>query len=158
MSALQKLVAAEADAADFAERVLAALPDAVVYSDANGTIRYWNDGAVRIFGFTAPEAIGHSLDIIIPENLRGRHWDGYRQTLATGQSRYAAGDLLSVPAMRKDGARISIEFTILPFHRADGTMDGIAAVMRDVTARFEELRGLRKELAALKGPQGPGGA
>lgn len=75
---------------------------------------------------------------------------GYNHTLASGQTRYGAGDLLAVPALRQDGARISIEFTILPFRGPDGTMSGIAAVMRDVTRRFEETRALRRELEALR--------
>lgn len=136
--------------ADFAQRLLEGTPDAVVHADAEGVIRVWNAGAERIFGFSAAEALGQSLDIIIPQGLRARHWDGYRVTMATGQSRYGGGDLLSVPALRKDGARISVEFTIVPFKGADGRMEGICAVMRDVTARFEEVRALRKELAALK--------
>ena len=133
---------------NFAESVIANMSDAVVYADAEGTIRVWNPGAVRIFGFTEAEALGQSLDIIIPSSLRERHWNGFRQTMATGQSRYAGGQLLSVPAIRKDGARISVEFIIVPFQQA-GQMIGIAAIMRDATARFEEMRALRKELAAL---------
>ena len=93
--------------------------------------------------------MGGSLDIIIPEGLRQRHWLGYRGTMQTGQSRYGDGQILSVPAVRKDGARISVEFTIVPFADDVGQMIGIAAIMRDVTARFEELRALRKELAAI---------
>lgn len=134
----------------FAERLVAALPDAIVHADAQGHIQVWNQGAERIFGFTEAEALGQSLDLIIPEALRPRHWEGYRTTMATGQSRYGAGDLLSVPALRKDGARISVEFTIIPFHNAQGEMEGICALMRDVTARFEETRALKRELAALK--------
>jgi PAS domain S-box-containing protein len=136
----------------FAERLVAAMPDAIVHADAEGVIRHWNRGAERIFGFTAAEAVGQSLDIIIPEGLRARHWAGYRATMATGQSRYGGGDLLSVPALRKDGARISVEFTIVPFTDPAGRMTGIAAIMRDVTARFEELRALRKQLAAQANP------
>ena len=132
----------------FAEHLIANVSDAVVYADSDGTIRIWNTGAARIFGYAQAEALGRSLDIIIPANLRERHWHGYRATMQTGQSRYADGQLLSVPAIRKDGTRISIEFTIVPFTDAMGRMIGIAAVMRDVTARFEELRALRKELAA----------
>ncbi len=132
---------------NFAERLVAGMPDAIVHADADGTIRHWNHGAERIFGFTAAEALGRSLDIIIPEGLRARHWDGYRATMATGQSRYGGGDLLSVPALRKDGTRISVEFTIVPFADDAGRMTGIAAVMRDVTARFEELRALRRQVA-----------
>lgn len=135
---------------DFATRLLAGLPDAVVYADADGTIRVWNDGARRIFGFSAEEAVGQSLDLIIPQSLRERHWTGFSQTMRTGQSRYGGGDLLSVPALRKDGTRISVEFTIVPFRDEFGQMEGIAAVMRDVTARFEELRALRRQAGQAK--------
>lgn len=120
--------------------------DAIVYADAAGVIRFWNAGAARIFGFDAAEAIGQSLDIIIPANLRQRHWDGYNATMQTGRTRYGAGDLLAVPALRKDGTRISVEFTIVPFHDAAGRMTGIAAIMRDVTKRFEEMKALRAQL------------
>jgi len=119
-------------------------PDAVVYADAQGLIRFWNTGAERIFGHLATEALGQSLDIVIPQAQRQRHWDGYHKTMATGTTRYGAGDLLSVPAVRKDGSRISIEFTVTPFHDAAGNMIGIAAIMRDVTRRFEEMKALRQ--------------
>ena len=122
--------------------------DAVIYSDSEGAIRFWNRGAERIFGFAEAEALGQSLDLIIPENLRARHWAGYDETMRTGRTRYGAGDLLAVPALRKDGARISVEFTILPFHDEAGRMIGIAAILRDVTKRFEEMKALRKQLAA----------
>ena len=134
----------------FAGALLASLPDAVVYADAEGAIRFWNQGATRIFGFTADEALGQSLDLIIPEGQRKRHWDGYNETMRTGKTRYGEGQLLSVPALRKDGSRISVEFTIVPFKGTNGAMAGIAAVMRDVSARFNELRTLRQEIAALK--------
>jgi PAS domain S-box-containing protein len=123
-------------------------PDGVLYANGDGTITFWNAGCERIFGFSAQEALGQSLDIIIPENLRGRHWDGYAQTMRTGQSRYGAGDLLSVPAIRKDGTRISVEFSIIPVRDPDGRMRGMGAILRDVTKRFDELKALRKALAA----------
>jgi PAS domain S-box-containing protein len=129
----------------FADRLVAGMPDAIVYADSEGVIRAWNHGATRVFGFTEAEALGHSLDIIVPEHLRDRHWHGYDATMRTGQSRYGDGQ---TPAVRKDGARISVEFTIVPFTDDAGKMIGIAAVMRDVTARFNELRALRKELEA----------
>lgn len=132
----------------FATTLLASMPDAVVYADAEGTIQYWNKGAETIFGFPASEAIGHRLDMIVPLNLRQRHWDGYDKTMRTGVTRYGEGDLLAVPAIRKDGSRISIEFTIVPFKDDTGRMLGIAAIMRDVTKRFEEMRALRKAAAA----------
>ncbi len=136
----------------FAAELLDATPDAVIYADAAGSIRFWNQGAERIFGFSEAEALGQPLDIIIPENLRARHHAGHAKTMRTGHTRYGAGETLSVPALRKDGARISVEFTIVPFRDASGAMAGIAATMRDVTARFEELRGLRRQLAAIQAP------
>lgn len=131
----------------FADALVSLMPDAVIYADAAGVIRFWNAGATRVFGFTAQEAMGQSLDIIIPESLRERHWTGFNTTMRTGKSRYGAGNLLSVPAIRKDGVRISVEFTIVPFHDVNGQMEGIAAVLRDVTPRFEELRDLRRQVA-----------
>lgn len=125
--------------------------DAIVYADREGRIRYWNGGATRIFGFGETEALGMSLDLIIRERLRTRHWQGYREVMAGRESRYAEGALLAVPAMHKNGRQISVEFTILPFHDGAGALIGSAAVLRDVTLRFEETRALRRELAALKG-------
>ncbi|HEY5299409.1 MAG TPA: PAS domain S-box protein [Acetobacteraceae bacterium] len=135
-----------------ARTLLAEMADALIVADAAGAIRFWNAGAERLFGFAEAEALGQSLDIIIPERLRARHWSGYEATMRTGHSRYGAGEILAVPAIRKDGARISVEFTIIPLHDASGAMEGIGAVMRDATARFEEVRALRKEIAALKAP------
>ena len=102
-------------------------------ADADGIIRYWNAACERIFGFTGAEACGQSLDIIIPENLRARHWEGWDGTMRTGSTRYGAGDLLSVPALRKDGTRVSVEFSILPFRDAAGRITAMGAIMRDVT-------------------------
>jgi PAS domain S-box-containing protein len=138
----------EIDPAQFAARLVSGISDAIIYADAEGVIRLWNPGAARIFGFAEVEALGRSLDIIIPAGLRERHWQGFRATMSTGRSRYGDGQVLAVPAVRKDGARISVEFIIVPFTDASGQMIGIAAIMRDVTARFEELRTLRRQLAA----------
>jgi PAS domain S-box-containing protein len=132
---------------EIADRFLAEAPDGVIVADPDGVIRYWNAGCTRIFGFAPEEAQGQSLDIIIPESLRARHWQGWQHTMQTGTTRYGAGDLLSVPALRKDGSRISVEFSILPFRDAGGRIIGIGAIMRDVTKRFEELKTLRKAAA-----------
>ena len=125
-------------------------PDAIVYADAEGLIAFWNKGAERVFGFSQAEVVGKTLDLIIPENLRKRHWEGFKETVRTGKTRYGAGDVLAVPALRKDGARISIEFTILPFFDRTGRILGIAAILRDVTKRFDAMKALRKELAARR--------
>ena len=135
---------------DFEVRFLANTPDGIVFADHNGVIRFWNAGCERIFGHAASEAVGQSLDIIIPAALRARHWQGYANTMHTGQSRYAAGHLLAVPAVRKDGSRLSVEFSIVPFLDAENRMLGMGAVMRDVTERFEETKALRKALAATR--------
>lgn len=136
-----------------ADALLQRLPDALVVSDARGLIQHWNSGAERIFGFAEAEAIGQSLDIIIPENLRERHWTGYDETMKTGQTRYGAGDLLAVPALRKDGTRISVQFSIIPLRDADDDLTAIAAVMRDVTADFEARKKLKTEITALRKAQ-----
>jgi len=138
----------------FAQTLVAGMSDAIVDADETGLIRVWNEGAVRLFGFTKQEALGHSLDIIIPGHLQHRHWHGYRETMRTGKTRYGDGSILSVPAVRKDGTRLSVEFSIVPFIDETGCMVGIATVMRDATKSFEELQSLRKEIAALQSRTG----
>ncbi len=142
------------DRATVGEALLDSLADAVIVSDAPGDIVLWNPGAERIFGFAESEALGQSLDIIIPEPFRARHWEGYRETVASGQSRYGAGDLLAVPGLHKDGRRLSIEFTIVLLKDADGIVTGMAASVRDVSARFEETKALKKRIAALEAATG----
>ena len=138
------------DLTNLGERLVQGMPDALVVADAEGLIRFWNAGAERIFGFSRDEVLGRSLDLITPERLRARHWAGFRRTMETGETRYGAGDLLSVPAIRKDGARISIQFSILPIARPDGRLQGIAAIMRDVTADFQARKALQRELDACR--------
>ena len=133
-----------------AEAILSARADAIVAADRDGIIDFWNPGAVRLFGYSHDEAMSRSLDLIIPERLRQRHWDGYRRVIETGKSRYGQGDVLSVPAVRKDGATISVEFTIVPL-QSSGQMIGMVAIMRDVTRRFDEMRALKRKLAELAG-------
>jgi PAS domain S-box-containing protein len=125
-------------------------PDAIIVADGEGIIRFWNTGAQRIFGHAASEAVGHSLDLVIPEGLRARHWAGWRAVVASGESRYGAGDLLAVPGLRRDGTRISLEFTITLLRGADGRVAGMAAILRDVSERFEEMKALRRKLAAAE--------
>jgi PAS domain S-box-containing protein len=124
-------------------------PEAIVVTDPAGIIRLWNDGAVRIFGFSAAEAMGQNLDIIIPEKLRDRHWKGYFQTMATGHTRY--GDkLLSVPATHRDGQRLSIEFSVALLRDDAGQIVGISAIMREVSERREAEKALRAKLSELQ--------
>jgi PAS domain S-box-containing protein len=135
-------------------QIIEGSPDAVVFGDAKGIIRLWNAGAEAIFGFKAEEAIGQSMDIIIPERLRGRHWDGYHKVMATGVSRYGHGDLLAVPAITKDGRTLSIEFTIQMLRGAGGEILGPVATIRDVTKRFQREKEMARRLKELETRQG----
>ena len=135
------------------EQLVNAIGDAVVISDAHGAITLWNPAAERMFGFTQAEALGQSLDLIIPERLRGRHWDGYNKTMATGETRYGH-DLLKVPAVDKSGRSMSIAFTVALLHSPQGDVTGIVAVIRDETSRFSEDRALRKRVAELEAKVG----
>jgi PAS domain S-box-containing protein len=127
-------------------------PDAILISDREGIIRFWNRGAEQMFGHSAAEAVGRSLDLIIPENIRSRHWEGYRRVMASGEMKYSTG-LLSSPGVRKDGSRISLEFSMVLLHDEAGAMQGCASIMRDVTERRKrekELKELKERLAACE--------
>jgi PAS domain S-box-containing protein len=137
-----------------AEAILSMRSDAIIAADREGIIHVWNSGAERLFGYSPDEAISRSLDFIIPERLRQRHWDGYRRVMETGKSRYGESDVLSVPAVRKDGTIISVEFTVVPLQNA-GRMTGMVAIMRDVTSRFNEVRALKRKLAELSSDRSP---
>ena len=133
-------------------KILAQAPDAIMFADREGTIRLWNQGAERIFGYSAEQAIGQSLDIIIPEKLRARHWDGYHKTMATGQTRYGT-EMLSVPATHRSGVRLSTEFSIVMLVDDDSRPVGVAAIMRDITERHLKDRQLRERLTELEAAQ-----
>lgn len=132
------------------EQLVEALGDAVVVSDSEGTIRLWNPAAERLFGFTSAEAIGKTLDLIVPERYRKRHWAGYQKTMATGETRYEH-DELRVPALHKDGRPLSIAFTVGLLYGPERQVTGIVAAIRDDTVRFAKERSLRKQLADLAG-------
>jgi PAS domain S-box-containing protein len=135
---------------DLPRRLLDGAPDAILLSDRAGVVRYWNEAATRLFGFTADEAIGRSMDFIVPERLRGRHWDGWKQVMETGVTRYGAGQLLAVPATRQDGRALSVEFSIQLLRDAAGQIEWVAAVFRDVTERFQRDKALRLKLKELE--------
>ena len=123
--------------------------DGIVVADPDGRIAFWNDAAERIFGWTAADAVGESLDLIVPERNRSAHWSGYEKTMATGETRYG-NDLLRVPALHRDGSRRSIAFTVALLTGVDGGVGGIVAVIRDETARRAEEQELRERIRALQ--------
>jgi PAS domain S-box-containing protein len=135
--------------------LVAAAGDAIVVADPEGRITLWNPAAERIFGYPANEAIGQSLDLIIPERFRARHWTGYQEVMRTGVTRYGT-DVLRVPAVRKDGERISIAFTVALLRDPAGRVSAIAAVVRDETQRWAEEQALRRRLVELERGTRPG--
>lgn len=135
---------------DLPRRILEGSPDAILVADREGKVRYWNAAAERVFGFSASEALGSSMDMIIPERLRGRHWDGWDTTMKTGATRYGEGQLLAVPALHKDGRQISVEFSIQPLKDGGGQIEWVVAVFRDVTERYARDKALRAQLKALE--------
>ena len=124
-------------------------PDAILIADRDGAIRFWNSGAERMFGHTATEALGQSLDLIIPENLRARHWQGYFRVMNTGQTKYLTEKLTS-PGVRKDGSRLSLEFSMVLLRDDQGGIEGCATIMRDVTTRWQKEKELKKRLATCE--------
>jgi PAS domain S-box-containing protein len=123
--------------------------DAIVAAGTDGSILLWNRAAERIFGYTEAEALGHSLDLIIPERLRIRHWEGYRRVMRTGETRYGT-EVLRVPAVHKNGRRLSIAFTVALLYSPAREIEAIVAIIRDETSRWEEEQALRKRLAELE--------
>ena len=134
------------------ERLVQAAGDAIITADLEGEIVSWNPAAERVFGFPAQEALGQTLDLIIPERFRARHWDGYKEVMRTGQTKYGA-EVLRVPARHKDGRPLSIAFTVALLSRADGQTEAIAAIVRDDTSRWNEERSMRERLRKLEEQQ-----
>jgi PAS domain S-box-containing protein len=129
--------------------LVTAVGDAIMVCDAQGTITLWNPACERMFGHTEAEVLGKSMDMIIPERLRKRHWDGYHKTMETGITKYGH-DVLRVPAVDKQGNSLSIAFTVAMLYAEDGKVSAIASIIRDETSRFNEDRALRKRLAELE--------
>ena len=129
--------------------LLEALADAVMVCDAEGAIVLWNPACERLFGYSEAEVLGKTMDMIIPERLRGRHWEGYHKTMATGITKYGT-DVLRVPAVDKAGRTMSIAFTVAMLHAPDGKVSAIASIIRDETSRFNDERALKKRVAELE--------
>jgi PAS domain S-box-containing protein len=131
------------------DRIVQVAADAIVAADASGKITLWNAGAARLFGYAAAEALAQSLDLIIPEAQRKRHWEGYHQVMRSGTTKYGT-QVLRVPAIRKDGSRFSLAFTVGLLKDAAGAVEGIFAILRDDTERWETEKELRRRLAELE--------
>ena len=134
-----------------------AIGDALIVSDVEGRVVVWNAAAERLFGWTEAEALGQRMDMIIPERLRKRHWEGYDKSMQTGETRYAH-DVLRVPAVDKAGRSMSIAFTVFMLFGADGKPSACGSVIRDETERFTQDRELRKRVAELEARLAAGSA
>jgi len=142
-------MSAEFDPDRLCREIVERTPLAVIFGDREGIIRLWNPGAEAMFGYTAAEAIGQSMDMIVPEKHRPKHWEGYDRVMQTGVTKYGR-EVLAVPALTKSGRRISIEFNIALLHDETGQVIGAAATINDVTARWEREKALRARLAELE--------
>jgi PAS domain S-box-containing protein len=131
------------------QALVTSLGDGVMASDAQGLIVLWNPACTRMFGYTEADALGKSLDLIIPQRQQKPHWDGYNKTMATGITKYG-NDVLRVPAMHKDGHTLSIAFTVSMLHNPDGSVSAIIAVIRDESVKFAEERALKKRVNELE--------
>jgi PAS domain S-box-containing protein len=131
------------------ENIVEQIPTAIIFGDRDGVVRLWNAGAEAMFGWSAAEALGKSMDFIIPDKHRARHWEGYSHVMETGVTKYGHS-VLAVPALTKDGRRISIEFNVALLKDAEGQVLGAAASIQDVTARWERDKALRARLAEME--------
>ena len=148
---------AQSDTARILKQIFEGSSDGIIFADREGRIRLWNGGAERIFGYTESEALGSSLDLIVPVRYRERHWEGYRRVMETGETQY--GDqLLAVPGVGRDGSRISLEFTVCLVKTEGGMMDGVAAIVRDGTEGWQRERELKQRVAELERRLEEGGA
>ena len=132
------------------ETIVDQSPVAIIFGDRQGVVRLWNAGAEAMFGWTAAEALGKSMDMIIPEKHRARHWEGFDRVMESGVTKYGRS-VLAVPALTKDGRRISIEFNVVLIKDDGGRVLGAAAIIQDVTARWERDKALRARLTELEG-------
>lgn len=131
------------------QRIVDECAAGILYASRDGCVRLWNRGCEHIFGWTAAEAVGQSMDMIIPEKHRARHWEGWETVMKSGVTKYGH-DPLAVPALTKDGRRISIEFNIVLLRDDAGQVLGAAALIQDVSARWERDKALKQKLAALE--------
>ncbi len=135
--------------ASLSEQLVRESCDAILFSDKEGIIRLWNKGAEAMFGYSSSEAVGRSLDLFIPENLRGRHWEGYNKVMVSGVTRYGT-ELLAAPGICKDGTKLSLEFSMVIVRGDDGAVLGVGAIIRNVTARFKKEKELKDRLKELE--------
>ncbi|MCG2633802.1 MAG: PAS domain S-box protein [Gammaproteobacteria bacterium] len=131
------------------EMIVEQSPDAIIFTDQKGIIRIWNTSAERVFGFSKKDAIGSSLDIIIPESFRKAHWQGFDRAITDRVTKYV-GQSLPTKAVRADGSTIYVELSFSIVLDASGGVLGALSTARDITVRFERDRRDRRRLKELE--------
>ena len=140
---------ANAAIAGICRRIVEVSSEAIIFADREGLIRLWNRGAELIFGYKSADVDGRSLEIIIPEHVRRAHWDGYRDSVATGHTKHA-DRVLTTRSMHKNGERRYIDLSFGLVKDANGFVLGAFAVGRDCTARYLAEREAKARIAALE--------
>lgn len=141
-------------ASNLFEAIVRQSSEAIVFADREGVIRIWSPGAVALFGFAESEAIGSSLDIIIPERFRAAHWRGFQQALDRGRTQHG-GEIRTTRAEHRDGRKLYVDMSFAVVADADGWIAGSVAIARDCTARREMESALRARIEALERGAGP---
>jgi PAS domain S-box-containing protein len=124
-------------------------PDAIIFADTKGVVRFWNESAKAVFGYSAGEALGRSLDLIIPERLRRAHWDAFQRAIEIGQTRLGR-QALATRAVHRDGNKLYVELSFAVVKDMAGTVAGALGVARDITSRYVSDSALRKRLSELE--------
>ena len=130
------------DLARLDAHILDAVADALIYADRSGVIQRWNSASQLLFGYSADEALGQKLDLIIPEHLRTAHWNGFDAAITSGAMKLQGRPTLT-RAAHKDGRKLYIEMTFALVKDADGAVKGSVAMARDATERVERERAAR---------------
>jgi len=131
---------------DLFRRIVEQTTDAVIFADREGLIRIWNQGAESLFGFPAGEVLGKSLDVIIPEELRRKHWEGYNKAIETGRTRLGSR-VLTTRSRHKDGSRLYVDLSFKVIVDDSGHAEGALAIGRNVTERYLADKALREHAA-----------
>ena len=142
---------ADAVAESLFESIVDQASEAIVFADTGGVIRVWNTGAQALFGFDRAEAVGNSLDLIIPERFRRAHWDAFDKAIANGHTRLGS-QVRTTRSLHKDGRKLYVDLSFGLVADAAGTVIGALAVGRDGTGRYLEERALREKFATPEHP------
>jgi PAS domain S-box-containing protein len=134
---------------DLFQAIVEQAPDALIFADRSGAIGLWNRASEILFGYSAAEVLGKSLDVIIPERLRSAHWAGFRKAIDTGHAKYA-GRVLTTRSMQKNGKTLYVDLSFALVRKSDGAITGALAIGRDCTDRYLSDRALRTRLSELE--------